>query len=416
MSSSQVSERDREASEWFSFADRASSLTGKAPFRAPYTVRKAAGDAEQHKVLSAAVNPTAELVLDTSSAGKHVYALTGVADANYQTPVTDGLRAAGGGGKAKSLKLEQDVFATPNVAFKHAVKGSFCLHDQLASRSSDELVLKLHGKAPWKVELEVKPQGHAKPTRLEVEVPTKEWRLKLPFVLDQAVHHDITFLRVVDDNGCQRVLDTLASAAGVTASLAVAEVATIAAVSPARDYCVGEFLDFDLKGLAPFTVTTEFRGKQHSVPIPAGHHFRRLADAPGLFRITGVGSGSGDRQCRSSEVDIERAVHALPTAKVGEGNSIIHDIHEGDQTEIQFSFEGEPPFTFTYNRRRPVDRFKDRSVLESHTVSGIEEYSYSIFTSQEGTWDVSYVADRWCAFPERNKKVERKAIKAAGAA
>ncbi len=274
-------------------------------------------------------------------------------------------------------------------------------------------MLKLKGKAPWKVELEVKAQGHAKPTRLEVDVPTKDWPLRLPFALDQAVQHDITLLKVSDANGCERVLNTLAPSAGATASLTVAEVATIAATSGARDFCVGEFLDFELKGLAPFTVATEFRGKRHSVPVAAGHHFRRLADAPGVFRITGVGSGSGERQCKSSAVAIEKVVHALPTARVGEGDSIIHDIHEGDQTEIRFAFEGEPPFTFTYNRRRPVDRFKDRTVLESHTVAGIEEYEYSIFTSQEGTWDVSYVADRWCAFPERRGKAERKAIKAA---
>jgi len=384
---------------------------GKAPFKAPYSVRKAAGEPRHDKVLSSSLQPTAELVLDTSTEGKHAYALTGVADANYQTPVVQGLLSAGGA-KAKVLKLEQQVFGTPNVEFKQGAKGSFCLHDSLASRSSDELVLRLDGKAPWKVGLEVKQPGHPKPTKFEVDVPTKEWHLKLPFSLDQAVRHDITLLSVTDANGCSRVLDTLAPTAGATASLTVAEVATIAAVSPARDYCVGEFLDFEVKGMAPFVVSTDFRGKKHTVPIPAGHHFRRLADAPGVFRVTGVGSGTGERQCRSTEVEIERVVHALPAARVGEGDSVIHDIHEGDQTEIRFSFEGEPPFTFTYNRRRPVDRFKDRTVLESHTVAGIQDNTYSIFTSQEGTWDVSYVADKWCAFPERNAKVERKAIKA----
>jgi nucleoporin POM152 len=64
-----------------------------------------------------------------------------------------------------------------------------------------------------------------------------------------------------------------------------------------------------------------------------------------------------------------KRIHPIPTAQVSEGDSVVVDIREGDQTEIIFSFTGTPPFAFTYSRRRPQDRSKDKTVLETHTVT-----------------------------------------------
>lgn len=64
-----------------------------------------------------------------------------------------------------------------------------------------------------------------------------------------------------------------------------------------------------------------------------------------------------------------KRIHPIPTASVQQGDSYVVDIREGDQTEIIFAFTGTPPFAFTYSRRKPQDRSKDKTVLETHTVT-----------------------------------------------
>lgn len=49
-----------------------------------------------------------------------------------------------------------------------------------------------------------------------------------------------------------------------------------------------------------------------------------------------------------------------------------------------FTFSGEPPFSFTYQRTETADTHKNPRVIETHTVTGITERSYSVWTSQEG--------------------------------
>lgn len=60
------------------------------------------------------------------------------------------------------------------------------------------------------------------------------------------------------------------------------------------------------------------------------------------------------------------------------GDSFVVDIREGEQTEIVFSFTGTPPFAFTYSRRAPQDRSKDRTVLETHTVTFVPSTSFDL--------------------------------------
>ena len=58
----------------------------------------------------------------------------------------------------------------------------------------------------------------------------------------------------------------------------------------------------------------------------------------------------------------------------------------GNQARIVFSLVGEPPFTFTYQRSEPPTKkgAKPGKVLETHTVSGILDHEYSIYTALEG--------------------------------
>ena len=112
--------------------------------------------------------------------------------------------------------------------------------------------------------------------------------------------------------------------------------------------------------------------------------------------------------CKAAVTDLRFTVHPLPAARVGHGERIYQDIHEGrlppcsfthyelnkpsaststgDQAEIVFTLLGEPPFTFTYQRSEPSPRkgVKPGKVLETHTVSGVSTKEYSIFSALEG--------------------------------
>ena len=85
--------------------------------------------------------------------------------------------------------------------------------------------------------------------------------------------------------------------------------------------------------------------------------------------------------------NINFSVHALPSAQVAQGRDYFEDIHEGALAQIVFTLVGEPPFTFTYQRTELdiyTKKGKKPKVLETHTVSGITNPEYSIYSSAEG--------------------------------
>lgn len=350
--------------------DPFSSLLGKAPYKATYTLQKSSHHGETRQHVLQAIQSRADLTLYTATAGHHTYTFTGVSDSLYTDLAPKGL-VAPKQGKPGVVRLEQDVFALPSAHFSHGPKRGFCVNDELASRSSDDLVLRLEGAAPFEVELEVREDGHRHSKRYTVpNIPSNDWPVTLPYGLKQAATHSIAIRRVKDAHGCETLIDRSSPAAGsqpkTLVAIPVAEIATIQPVSTQTDHCVGDFLDFVVQGAPPFTVKYEFEGKQHVVPLTSAK-FQRLATKPGTFRIVSV--GHGEDQCRSNQVDIVKEIHPLPSASVNVGESSVIDIREGEQAEVQLRFTGTPPFSFTYSRRSPHARAHDRNVLETHTVT-----------------------------------------------
>ncbi|GAA5967177.1 hypothetical protein JCM11641_000463 [Rhodosporidiobolus odoratus] len=392
-------------------------FAGQAPFKATYSLSKGSHHGEKKQHTLQAIQKRADLTLFTASPGHHSYHFTGAGDALYPSLDAAGL-VAPQGGKNGLLRVEQDVYSLPTAFFSQGAKGGFCVNDELASRASDELILTLTGAAPFEVELEVQEESRRSGAKKFIvpRVDSHVWPVELPFALSKASPYSVSLRRIKDAHGCETIIDptsaTSSSSLGVqstgrtSVSLSVAEIATITPVSPQINHCVGDFLDFVVMGSPPFTVTYEFEKKQHRVPLTSGK-FQRVAAKEGEFKVVSV--GHGEDQCRSNKVDIVKHIHPLPSARVSTGDSYVVDIREGEQTEIVFSFSGTPPFSFTYSRRAPQDRSKDRTVLETHTVTGIQDTQYSIFTSQEGTWSVSYIADQFCSYPPAQKSAVVKA-------
>ncbi|GAA6009413.1 hypothetical protein JCM11491_003547 [Sporobolomyces phaffii] len=410
---------------------------GKAPFTATYTLAK--GDSAGARTHSLqAIQPRAALTLFTAEPGRHAYELVGVSDSLY--PAETSSSSSSGRGVVAPFRLEQDVWALPSAHFAPRDAGNanandgFCVDDELAS---DDLVVELAGHAPFEVELEVRSEGSRGNAR-KYTVPAihaHRWAVALPYKLRTATRHSIAVRRVVDAHGCEVRYDPAPSSSSSSSSqsqsgptldkkkknrtfstVAVSEPASIVPVSTQVDHCVGDLLEFDVRGggsggggngnggggpSSPFTVKYAFEDREHTVALAKGtNRFSRVATDPGTFRVVSVGrGGGGEDQCRSNRVDLVKRIHAIPSARVSTGESIVVDLREGDQTEIVFSFSGTAPFAFTYSRRAPQDRSNDKKVLETHTVTGIEENSYSILTSQEGTYSVSYIADKYCSYP-----------------
>lgn len=176
------------------------------------------------------------------------------------------------------------------------------------------------------------------------DITSNTWSLKLDYAFTLSGLHDISVRSIADANGCERNYDARDAPRTL---MDVAEIATIAAVSPQNDYCVGQSLDFTLQGTQPWTVTyqwtTQQSGKRAAkvderTVTTRDEMFSRLARAPGVFRVLSVAHEAD--QCRSEVEDIVKTVHPLPTARVGKGVNTVFNIHEGEQAEIVFHFEG----------------------------------------------------------------------------
>ncbi|KAJ2715306.1 hypothetical protein H4R19_001271, partial [Coemansia spiralis] len=170
------------------------------------------------------------------------------------------------------------------------------------------------------------------------------------------------------------------------------------AASPTRDVCVGDVLAFDLRGLDSWNIEYTYNGARRSTST-SKRLFRRIADVPGNFTLTRVCHRAAN-DCCSEFGNLSYAVHDIPTVRVSGGKDVYQDILEGDKVEIQMDLVGSPPFTFTWQRRSIDGAGGSGKVLESHTVKDLDRYTYAISTSSEGTFEVTYVQDRYCQFPK----------------
>jgi nucleoporin POM152 len=97
----------------------------------------------------------------------------------------------------------------------------------------------------------------------------------------------------------------------------------------------------------------------------------------------------------------------MPSVKISKGQQVEVDIHEGGQAEILFEFWGTPPFEFTYTRSTNARKGQKSQVLETrHEVS--YEHSKTIQSSQEGTYEVIAIKDKFCSFSTQRAEMESK--------
>ncbi|KAK4556311.1 hypothetical protein LTR86_006455 [Recurvomyces mirabilis] len=362
---------------------------GSPPYHATYVehVKPDRGAmAPKNKELRAALN-VANMRLDTTQAGLYEYKFNKLEDANYDhnnkyfTPIT----------------VQQRVHPRPSVAFANPGKTySYC---SVESDGEEVIPINLHGAPPFDVEVEIKHHSTGKAETISLNaITTHTHHLRIPHSRVQLGRSAISLRRVSDSRGCSRTLDSTTP----RVQISVFDAPSISPLEAQTDFCVGDRLNFALSGVAPFNIFYNFEGANRKAQATSTT-FRRLAEKPGTFTVTGVQDNAS--QCRAS-TNLTAHIHAMPSVRVSHGRESYVDIHEGGETEILFEFGGVPPFEFTYTRSSNTEKGGKRKgvILDMrHEVS--DDYSLRVKASEEGTYEVVAIRDKYCAYAKPGVEV-----------
>ncbi|KAL0939471.1 nucleoporin pom152 [Colletotrichum truncatum] len=360
------------------------NLKGSAPYHVEYDLQyksfqgsgSGSSASNTRKEFDTALNK-APIRMDTSKPGDYTYKFSALADNLYNSDRN-----------SHPLTLNQRVNAKPSAVFvKPGQSFKYCKTEQ---DSEDIIPITLSGVAPFYVEIEIKHHSGTVPETYRISsVQSNSYGIHIPRQhLRLGVQH-VRIREVRDARGCQNKYETNAPSVQVH----LYDAPAIYPLESRGDYCVGERIAYTLSGTPPFEIWYDFQGHQRKAKSGTTN-FRRIAESPGDFIITSISDKASE--CRAS-VDITKKIHPLPAVKISRGRQTRVDIHEGNEVEILFEFWGTPPFEFTYTRSSNAKKGQKSVVLETrHDVS--YESSKIIRASQEGTYEVVAIKDKFCAF------------------
>ncbi|KAJ9611604.1 hypothetical protein H2200_004788 [Cladophialophora chaetospira] len=375
-------------------------LTGNAPFHVKYQQKfePVKGPSAISNKPGTFAGNNAQINLDTSKAGEYVYIFSELGDSRYSHD-----------SKAfNPLVVKQQVYGPPSAKFSQGGKTyGFCKDDPSFTPSmeaeTEQIPITFTGTPPFSVEIAITHHGVS--TRPEIirqkDIQTNTYSWPLSRVTLDLGTHAVSIRSIKDGRGCESILDTDPSSVRVH----VSSPPTIIPLESQEHYCVGEHVSFSLSGQAPFDVFYSFQSKERKARVSATE-FRRLAESPGEFVITGVSdSAMGNNKCRARK-DIRKQIHAFPSVEIAQGRTVVSDIHEGGEVDIEFRFTGVPPFEFTYTRSENPARGKKGSkprLLETrHDTS--DAFSKMIRASDEGIYEVVSIKDRFCSYTKPSHK------------
>lgn len=337
------------------------------------------------KDIKAALN-MAPLRMETSQAGLYEYKFRELKDVNYDHSAKH----------FSPLSLQQRVNPRPSAAFKFPGKTySYC---SVQSDGEQVIPITLHGVPPFHLDVEIKHHGTLKPELVAIpNIGTNSYDLHIPHRTLHLGRSAVSIRKVSDSRGCSRLLD----ATTPRVQISVHDAPTITPLESKEHYCVGDRLNFALAGAAPFTVFYNFEGRDRKASAQSST-FRRLAEKPGTFTITGLQDTAS--QCKAT-VDIVKQIHGMPSVRVSKGRESRVDIHEGGEADILFEFGGVPPFEFTYTRSTNADRGRKSVVLDMRSEVS-QEHSMRIAASEEGTYEVVDIKDRYCAYAKPGVRID----------
>ncbi|CAG8225103.1 unnamed protein product [Penicillium salamii] len=365
-------------------------LSGSPPYHLQYEKRRKAErggfSSAKPRALKSALDVTS-MEMDTSEPGEYSYKFTQVGDNLYDHDP-----------KINPLVVTQKVNPLPSAKFDSPghVYG-FCKEDI----SGEEVIpITLEGVPPFSLEINIKHHSNAKPEIVSIpKINANRHNLLIPRRHLDLGQHVVSIHKVRDSRGCQKTTEFDASSVRV----AISDVPTIIPLESKTDYCVGERLSFSLSGHAPFDVFYNFNGASRKAKSQTTN-FRRIAELPGEFTITAVSDGASGK-CKAHK-DIAKVIHPMPSVRISKGKETVVDIHEGGEAELHFEFWGTPPFEFTYIRSSNAVKGKKAEILDiKHDIS--HENVKTIKTSDEGTYEVIAIKDKFCSFSAQSPKSDR---------
>lgn len=319
------------------------ALSGSPPYEVKYQMKaeliKGSG-VTSNKPLSIATNNML-VNMDTSRAGEYTYTFNHLADNRYGHDRRH----------FSPLQIKQHVYALPTAKFANPGKTySYCKDDPILSSSSEaeteQIPIVLTGTPPFSIEIAINHHGASQRpevTRIK-DIPSNTFSWSLSRAAFDLGTHNLQIRSVKDSRSCESILDTGSSSVRIH----VSSPPTIVPLESAVDYCVGDRVSFSLSGQAPFDVFYNFQNRERKAHITS-HEFKRIAESPGEFVITGVSDAAmgTSGKCKARK-DIRKSIHPYPSVRISRGKTLISDIHEGGEVDIHFDFTGTPPFEFTY--------------------------------------------------------------------
>lgn len=333
-----------------------------------------------------AITGSASIRADTAKAGVYEYAFTKLADSRYDhskkhfTP----------------LFVKQTVNPRPSARFDKPGK----TYPYCAGETDGEEVIPvtLEGIPPFYLEVEIKHAGSVTPEiSFHRDITTNKYDLKIEHRKLHLGQSSVTIRKVRDARGC----GYKPPPGGPRVQISVHDAPSATALEEKTDFCIGERLSFALGGQPPFTVYYTFNGSQRKAS-ESRTTFRRLAELPGTFTITGL--RNTESECLAT-LDITKTIHPIPTVRLSGGVVSQVDIHEGGGTDLDFTFTGTPPFEFTYTKSTNAGRGRKSKVLEIRTETS-HEHSMRIPVQEEGTYEVVSIKDAWCSFSKAYEGVD----------
>ncbi|CCT67555.1 related to nuclear pore membrane protein POM152 [Fusarium fujikuroi IMI 58289] len=362
------------------------NLKGSPPYHVEYEVTHKSfqgAKAFTRKDFDAALAKAA-ISMDTTKAGDYTYKFSALADNLYNSDKN-----------FSPLTVAQRVNAKPAAGFtKPGQSFKYCMEEQ---EHEDKIPIKLTGVAPFYVEVEIKHQaGSPAETYRIPSIDSNTYGIRIPRQHLRLGAQQVRIRTVRDARGCQRKYEI----GGPSVQIHLYEAPSIYPLESRRDYCVGERIAYTLSGTPPFDISYDFNGRWNAKSQTT--NFRRIAEKPGDFIITSISDKASE--CRAA-VNIPKTIHPLPSVQISRGKQSRVDIHEGNEVDILFEFWGTPPFEFTYTRSSNAKKGQRSVVLETrHDVS--YEHSKVVKASQEGTYEVVAIKDKFCSFS--TQQVEKK--------
>lgn len=374
------------------------ALIGSAPFVVSYELISPSGQITSKSIQVA--TKYASLKFPNDKSGSYVMNIRGAYDSYYTEQDLSRI-----GYVHDVVSIEQSVNPLPSVQFLQRGKTYRTCSANIGESLEDVEPISLEikrGSGPFSVSFSVYHESTSKTDYFTIDGITKNGfdsrRLYDGLKLG---NHLVTIEKIIDANGCTH--DVVSENNHVLIS--ITDVPKISLIDPTIEYCVGDHVAYQLSGVAPFFIKYDFNG----IPLKSKEHssqFIRFASEPGTISVSSIHDSSS--QCivnftkpgmEKEFEDLSLVIHPIPSVTVSRGDYVVEDIHEGDQAEIIFSFEGTPPFSLTYVRTEEVDdkRGKRRpQIVETHKIEDIYAYEYRAVTSLQGTYEAIEISDAFC--------------------